>query len=77
LEVDVEDLDILFEDDIEERLLTLVRRGWPESMFVKSATALLGDNWRKDGKKILEENGDAKVLEQFQHYADKSPTTSD
>lgn len=52
----MEDLDILFEDDLEGDFIDLVIRNWPRDMFILSATAMLGDSWTENGELILKEH---------------------
>jgi hypothetical protein len=52
----MDDLDILFEDDLEGDFIDLVIRNWPRDMFILSATAMLGDSWPEDGELILKEH---------------------
>ncbi len=64
----MEDLDCLWEDDLEGDFIALVRKQWPRDMFVLSATAMLGETWPEDGDLILTEHA-PELLEYFRtHY---------
>lgn len=73
----MEDLDILFEDDLEGDFIHLVSKKWPKDMFEMSAKAMLGDTWAKDGEQILKEHAPEHLKFFKEKYANESSTGED
>lgn len=62
----MEDLSVLWEEDLEGDFLHLLSKGFPKDMFEQSAKAMLGDDWRTIGLEIV--GSDAKAKKQFSKY---------
>ena len=64
----MEDLDAIYNDnqDLKADFANMVKRGFCKSLFVRSASAILGEDWKNAGAKLLKDSPE--LMKKFSVY---------
>lgn len=63
----MEDLNALADNSLEDDFINLVEKKFPKSMFIRSASVMLGPDWKISGQEILKEH-EPRLLKDFLVY---------